>query len=60
MRHSDLSLTANVYADPTLLDVAGALEALPRLAADTAMTTANGDRSAGTRWNRLQGAWDAI
>jgi hypothetical protein len=32
MRHSDPSLTANVYTDPKLLDVAGALEALPRLA----------------------------
>ncbi|MCA9295432.1 MAG: site-specific integrase, partial [Phycisphaerales bacterium] len=31
MRHSDPSLTANVYTDPKLLDVAGALEALPRL-----------------------------
>ena len=31
MRHSDPSLTANVYTDPTLLDVAGALEALPSL-----------------------------
>ncbi len=28
MRHSDPSLTANVYTDPKLLDVAGALEAL--------------------------------
>jgi integrase len=31
MRHSDPSLTANVYTDPQLLDVAGALEALPAL-----------------------------
>jgi len=31
MRHSDPSLTANVYTDPKLLDVAGALESLPRL-----------------------------
>jgi integrase len=31
MRHSDPSLTANVYTDPKLLDVAGALEALPAL-----------------------------
>ncbi len=31
MRHSDPSLTANVYTDPKLLDVAGALEALPGL-----------------------------
>ncbi len=31
MRHSDSSLTANVYTDPKLLDVAGALAALPSL-----------------------------
>ena len=32
MRHSDPSLTANVYTDPKLLDVAGALDTLPTLA----------------------------
>src|SRR5262249_41489893 len=31
MRHSDPSLTANVYTDPRLLDVRGALDALPAL-----------------------------
>ena len=31
MRHSDPSLTANVYTDPALLDVAGALDVLPAL-----------------------------
>jgi len=31
MRHSDPKLTANTYTDPKLLDVAGALDALPRL-----------------------------
>jgi integrase len=31
MRHSDPSLTANVYTDPKLLDVAGSLDALPML-----------------------------
>ena len=31
MRHSDPSLTANVYTDPRLLDVAGAIQKLPRL-----------------------------
>jgi len=39
MRHSSLDLTMNVYTDPNLLDVAGALEALPKLsvaASDTA------------------------
>ncbi len=33
LRHSSLDLTMNVYTDPTLLDVAGALEALPGLTA---------------------------
>ena len=31
MWHSDPRLTANVYTDPRLLDIAGALEALPEL-----------------------------
>ena len=31
MRHSSLDLTMNVYADPELLDVAGAIDALPEL-----------------------------
>jgi len=31
MRHSNPSLTANVYTDPRLLDVSGALDALPSL-----------------------------
>ena len=31
MRHSTIDLTMNVYTDPRLLDVAGALEALPGL-----------------------------
>ena len=31
MRHSKLDLTMNVYTDPKLLDVAGALDALPAL-----------------------------
>jgi len=30
MRHSSLELTMNIYTDPALLDVAGAVEALPR------------------------------
>ncbi len=31
MRHADPSMTANVYTDPKLLDVSGALDALPSL-----------------------------
>ena len=29
MRHSDIRLTANVYVDPALLDLQGAVESLP-------------------------------
>jgi integrase len=32
MRHSSLELTMNIYTDPALLDVAGAVEALPTFA----------------------------
>ncbi len=34
MRHSDPSLTANVYTDPKLLDVAGTVASLPDLPLD--------------------------
>ena len=34
MRHSKLDLTMNVYTDPRLLDVAGAVELLPDLPLD--------------------------
>lgn len=36
MRHSSIDLTMNVYTDPRLLDVAGALNALPLLPLDNA------------------------
>lgn len=36
MRHSKPELTANIYTDPKLLDVAGALAALPSLTNETA------------------------
>jgi site-specific recombinase XerD len=32
MRHSSIHLTMNIYTDPTLLDVAGAINALPKFA----------------------------
>jgi integrase len=35
MRHSTIDLTMNVYTDPKLLDVAGAMEALPALPLNT-------------------------
>ncbi len=31
MRHSKPELTANIYSDPKLLDIVGAIESLPRL-----------------------------
>jgi integrase len=34
MRHSDPKLTANTYTDPVLLDVTGALDALPEMPLD--------------------------
>ena len=34
MRHSSIDLTMNVYTDPALLDVAGAIESLPDLPID--------------------------
>jgi len=33
MRHSSIDLTMNIYTDPTLLDVAGAINALPKFGA---------------------------
>ncbi len=36
MRHSSIDLTMNIYTDPTLLDVAGAVEALRALSAEPA------------------------
>ena len=37
MRHSSLHLTMNIYTDPTLLDVAGAINALPTFAPESAV-----------------------
>ena len=47
MRHSTPTLTANVYTDPKLLDVAGALDALPALPLD-AKPQADRQRATGT------------
>jgi hypothetical protein len=40
MRHSSIDLTMNVYTDPTLLDVAGAVEVLPALSMASALERA--------------------
>jgi integrase/recombinase XerC len=48
MRHSDPSLTANIYTDPTLLDTAAAVVALPSLVgegASSAQSTAQSGRA---------------
>jgi hypothetical protein len=50
MRHSSLDLTMNVYTDPQLLDVAGALERLPELAV-------YGTLGAERRTVQVAGAW---
>ena len=49
MRHSTINLTMNVYTDPKLLDVAGAVEALPSLPlGDGKQTAANVLSATGT------------
>jgi hypothetical protein len=42
MRHSSLDLTMNIYTDPTLLDVAGAVNALPTFASDSSTPAKTG------------------
>ena len=39
MRHSTIDLTMNVYTDPILLDVHGALDSLPSLDLDASPST---------------------
>ena len=48
MRHSDLKLTMNVYTDPALLDVRGALDALPALPLDGNQGASEAARATGT------------
>jgi integrase len=48
MRHSDIKLTMNVYTDPKLLDVAGALDALPALPLDSEHVERDVVRATGT------------
>jgi len=55
MRHSTIDLTMNVYTDPRLLDVAGAMEALPALPlgadpiSDSTVTKATGTDNSAVR-----------
>ena len=44
MRHSSIDLTMNVYTDPALLDVAGALDELPALPLDGPPANDNDDK----------------
>src|ERR1039457_7704408 len=48
MRHSDIRLTMGVYTDPKLLDVRGALDALPVLSLDVGLTTPEAGKATGT------------
>jgi len=48
MRHSTLDLTMNVYTDPKLLDVGGALDALPALPLDAGQADREAARATGT------------
>ena len=60
MRHSSIDLTMNVYTDPALLDVAGAVEALPSFTidgggsiSDKPMTAAPAEASSQSESSRL-------
>ena len=48
MRHSKIDLTMNVYTDPRLMDVAGAIESLPMLPIGMVGRTANEQLRTGT------------
>lgn len=48
LRHSTPTLTANVYTDPKLLDVAGAIDALPALPLDATPPQSNVAQATGT------------
>ena len=50
MRHSDPRLTANVYTDPKLLDVAGALNQLPALDLEESADAPAEARKIGAGW----------
>ena len=48
LRHSSIDLTMNVYTDPRLLDVHGALDALPQLPLDQSPQADHRQRATGT------------
>jgi hypothetical protein len=53
MRHSKLDLTMNVYTDPKLLDVRGALDVLPTLPLDVGFGVPEAARATGTAGGEL-------
>src|SRR5262249_48419667 len=55
MRHSDIKLTMNVYTDPALLDVRGALDALPALPLDAGQAGGEAARATGTEGDFRRG-----
>jgi len=55
MRHSTIDLTMNTYTDPKLLDVAGALDALPALPLDGTPADRQEQRATGTDDLRVSG-----
>ena len=48
MRHSKIDLTMNVYTDPRLLDIHGALDALPDLPLEQVVADDNNEQATGT------------
>jgi integrase len=48
MRHSKIDLTMNIYTDPRLLDVAGAMNALPSFPLNTSPRSPESSRATGT------------
>jgi len=48
MRHSDIDLTMNVYTDPRLLDVSGAIDRLPDLPLDGSLSRTERETEAAT------------
>jgi len=55
MRHSTIGLTMNTYTDPKLLDMAGALDALPALPLDGMPADRQEQRATGTDDLRVSG-----
>jgi integrase len=57
MRHSDIKLTMNVYTDPALLDVRGALNALPQLPLAGGQAEGEALRATGTQGDFRHGVY---